>query len=42
MILFTPALRAQLYSGSATGTVADPTGAVVPGATCALVDEQKG
>jgi hypothetical protein len=41
-ILFTPALRAQLYSGRVTGVVTDQTGAVVPDATCHLVDEGKG
>lgn len=42
MILLTPALRAQLYSGSVTGVVVDPSGAVIPGARCELLDEGKG
>ena len=42
MILVTSLLRAQLYSGSVTGVVTDQSGAVVPGAACALVDEGKG
>jgi Carboxypeptidase regulatory-like domain len=33
---------AQLYTGSITGTVTDPSGAVVPNARLQLVDEQKG
>lgn len=33
---------AQLYTGSVTGTVTDPSGAVVPNARLQLVDEQKG
>lgn len=33
---------AQVYSGSFTGVVKDPTGAVVPGARAVLTDEQKG
>jgi hypothetical protein len=34
--------RAQLYSGSLTGVVTDPSGALVPGAKVTLVDENKG
>jgi hypothetical protein len=33
---------AQLYTGSVTGTVTDPSGATVPNAQLRLVDEQKG
>ncbi|HEX5410794.1 MAG TPA: TonB-dependent receptor [Terriglobia bacterium] len=35
-------LRAQLYSGSVTGIVSDPTGAVIPGAQVTLTDVTKG
>ena len=35
-------LRAQLYSGSVTGVVSDPTGAVIPGAKVTLTDINKG
>jgi Carboxypeptidase regulatory-like domain/TonB dependent receptor-like, beta-barrel len=35
-------LRAQLYSGSITGVVSDPTGAVIPGAKVTLTDVSKG
>lgn len=41
-LLLCPALWAQLYTGTVTGLVADPTGAVVPGAQVHLVDELKG
>jgi hypothetical protein len=34
--------RAQLYSGSVTGVVTDPSGATVPGAKVTLVDRNKG
>jgi hypothetical protein len=34
--------RAQLYSGTVTGVVTDPSGATVPGAKVTLVDENKG
>ncbi len=34
--------RAQLYTGTVTGLVSDPSGAVVPGAQVQLMDEQKG
>src|SRR6516225_1672816 len=37
-----PALRAQVYSGSMTGVVKDPSGGVVPGARAMLTDEEKG
>lgn len=35
-------LRAQLYSGTITGVVSDPTGAVIPGAKVTLTDITKG
>jgi len=34
--------RAQLYAGSVTGVVSDPTGAVIPNADVTLVDAEKG
>jgi hypothetical protein len=34
--------NAQLYTGSVSGTVTDPSGAVIRGAHMTLVDEQKG
>ncbi len=37
-----PALWAQLYTGTVTGVVSDPSGAVIPSAQVQLVDEQKG
>jgi hypothetical protein len=39
---FQPSAWAQLYSGSLTGVVADPTGAVVPAAKVTLTDVNKG
>src|ERR1700726_2614296 len=36
------ALKAQNASGTLTGTVADPSGAVVPGATVIMKNEQSG
>jgi hypothetical protein len=46
LLLFTLLLplssRAQLYSGSVTGVVTDPSGATVPGAKVTLVDQNKG
>ncbi len=35
-------LRAQLYSGTVTGVVSDPSGAVIPGAKVTLTDVSKG
>ena len=35
-------LLAQVYTGSLTGIVTDPSGAVVPGAKIAVVDQDKG
>jgi len=42
MILLSPMLWAQLYTGTVTGVVSDPSGAVVPGAQVKMADEQKG
>ncbi len=42
VVLLCQASNAQLYTGSVTGTVADPSGAVVVGAHVQLLDEQKG
>jgi len=41
-LALTPDARAQLYSGSLTGLVTDPSGGVVPGATVKLIDADKG
>jgi len=42
VVLLSPTLWAQLYSGTVTGVISDPSGAVVPGAQVQLMDEQKG
>ncbi len=42
LLLLVPVLPAQLYTGSVTGVVADPSGASIPSAQVALVDEAKG
>jgi hypothetical protein len=42
LFLLSPAARGQLYTGSVTGLVTDPSGASVPGAKVALVDQEKG
>jgi hypothetical protein len=42
LVLITTALQAQVYSGSLTGLVTDPSGAAVPKATAVLTDEEKG
>ena len=39
---FTPSASAQIFTGSVTGVVTDPTGAVVPGAKVTLTDVNKG
>lgn len=41
-MLLSPSARAQLYTGSLTGVVTDPTGAVIPSAAVKLVDQEKG
>src|SRR5262249_62168546 len=41
-LLFNLPLQAQIYSGSLTGVVTDPSGAVVPGAKVKLTDVEKG
>jgi hypothetical protein len=41
-LLSTPLLWAQLYTGSVTGVVTDPSGAPIPAAKITLVDQQKG
>src|ERR1700730_4755241 len=38
----TPPARAQLYAGSVTGVVSDPTGALIAGADAKLIDAEKG
>ncbi len=40
--LFAPDVLAQVYSGSLTGVITDPSGAVVPGAKVKLTDVDKG
>jgi len=43
VLLLNPGVAsAQLYSGSLSGVVTDPSGAVVPGADVTLTDTQKG
>lgn len=42
VIMFSSVLWSQLYTGTVTGIVTDPSGAVVPGARLQVVDEQKG
>jgi hypothetical protein len=43
LALFLPlAAAAQLYTGSVTGVITDPSGAAVPGAKVTLVDQNKG
>ena len=41
-LLWPPLAQAQLYSGTVTGVVTDPTGGVVPGTKVTLVDQNKG
>ena len=40
--LLVPGAVAQLYTGSVSGTVTDPSGAVISGANITLVDQEKG
>jgi len=42
LAFFSIYVQAQIYSGSLTGLVSDPSGAVVPGATISLIDVGKG
>ena len=42
LLLLLPAARAQLYTGSVTGVVTDPSGAAVASAKVSLVDQDKG
>jgi hypothetical protein len=42
LLLLSPPAQSQLYTGSITGLVTDPSGASVPGAKVALVDQEKG
>lgn len=42
VLLCCPVTPAQVYGGSLTGIATDPSGAVVPGATVLLTDDEKG
>ena len=42
LTFYLPALSAQLYTGSVSGTVTDPSGGVVPSANLTLTDVDKG
>jgi Carboxypeptidase regulatory-like domain len=42
LLLASPPSRAQLYTGSVSGVVTDPSGAIIPAATITLTDQQKG
>src|SRR5258708_4473315 len=42
LLVLAPTASAQKTSGTITGTVADPSGAAVPGATVGLVSERTG
>ncbi len=42
LVMMLPIVWAQLYTGTLTGVVADPSSAVVPNAQLKLVDEEKG
>jgi hypothetical protein len=41
-LVLVPGASAQLYTGSVSGVVLDPSGAALPGARVALVDSEKG
>src|SRR5579864_4260761 len=42
VLFFATPSQAQLYTGSVTGVIQDPTGAVIPNASVTLVDTSKG
>src|SRR6267378_5461079 len=42
VLFLAPSASAQKTSGTITGTLADPSGAVVPGATVSVVNERTG
>ena len=42
LILVSPPLLAQITTGTIAGSVKDPTGAVIPGATVVLISETRG
>jgi hypothetical protein len=42
LALLSPMMQAQLYTGSITGVVTDPSGSSVPGAKVILTDQDKG
>jgi len=42
ILLFSPSLFAQGSSGRILGTVTDPSGGVIPGATVSIIDTQRG
>jgi hypothetical protein len=41
-LVVTPALYGQLITGGITGTVTDPSGAIIPGATVTLINQETG
>src|ERR1700744_4050336 len=42
LLVITSSVRAQVGAASLSGVVQDPTGAVIPGATASLVNQQTG